>query len=212
MGAWNTSDSWGWLARLLHWAMALMILGLLGVGVWMTNFEKDLIAQIWLTQHHKNIGFVVFFLGLARVVWRIANPTPALPAHMPRWQVLASHASHGLLYLFLFMLPLTGWAMATSSPLNDPGGYIQIQNHVFVAWPVFEGGSFFSSESWTEARLNLFLMPDPWPTGDEALSQAFHTLHFWSGVGLASVLILHIGAALKHHAIDRDGLLRRMWF
>lgn len=186
----NTTTGWGWPTRILHWLMAVMILGLLAVGTWISNFETDLVRQFELVQTHKALGFTVFVLAVLRVGWRFANrASPALPAEMPRWQVQASHASHYALYALIFIMPLSGWLMATSSPLNDPGAYpVQIRNMVF----------------------GLFEMPDLFPTGSKALSETFHTIHMLAGRLTALILLVHAGAALKHHYIDRDTVLRRM--
>ena len=189
MSARNSATSWGWVARLLHWVMALMILVLIGVGIYMSDFETDLIRQFQLIQMHKSFGFTVFVLAVVRVIWRFTNPTPALPDGMPQWQVSASHVSHALLYLLILAMPITGWLMVTSSPLNDPGAYpVQIPNLVF----------------------GLFAMPDPYPTGSKELSDTFATIHWALAYLLILVLLLHVAAALKHQLVDRDGLLMRM--
>ncbi|MEM8788002.1 MAG: cytochrome b [Pseudomonadota bacterium] len=193
MSAMNSETAWGWPARVLHWVMALMIVILLVVGIYMSNFIPDTLEgigqRVELTQMHKSFGFTVFVLAVLRVVWRLANPTPKLPDAMPGWQKAASHASHFALYGLIFIMPLTGWLMASASPLNNADAYpTQIKNMVF----------------------GLFEMPDPFPTGTESLESIFHTAHFLSSLGLVLILGLHIGAALKHHLVDRDAILRRM--
>lgn len=189
MSARNTITAWGWPARIIHWVMALMIFAMLGFGIYMSNIETDLIRQFEMVQQHKSIGFTVFTLALLRVIWRLANPSPELPDSMPRWQVRASNMSHLLLYALMFALPVTGWLMASSSPLNDEGAYpLQIKNMVF----------------------GLFEMPDPFPQGSEALTNAFHTMHWFCALALGLLLLVHIAAALKHHIVDRDAVLRRM--
>ena len=42
----------------------------------------------------------------------------------------------------------------------------------------------------------------------------FRSLTQWHAglnAALVALLLAHVGAALKHHFIDRDGLLHRMW-
>jgi cytochrome b561 len=53
-------------------------------------------------------------------------------------------------------------------------------------------------------------MPDPFIPGDAALEAIFADLHFWCAIALLTVLGVHGGAAIKHHFIDRDDVLRRM--
>ena len=188
----NTSESWGWLARLLHWAMALMILFLLGVGFYMVEVlgeDSDSLMQRYeLTQVQKSWGFTVFALACLRVIWRFVNPTPALPDNMGSLERTLAHGGHIALYLCMFAMPLTGWLLASSSPFNDADAYFQIKNMVF----------------------GLFELPDPYPKGDEATTKFWSRIHFYVGLALTFVLAGHALAALKHHFVNRDDVLRRM--
>jgi cytochrome b561 len=187
----DTTTSWGWPARLIHWVMAALILFMLGLGFWVSDFETDIARQIQLTFMHKSFGFTIFVLAVIRVVWRLFNrrATPALPVEMPRWQHQAAEWSHRALYFLIFAIPLTGWLMASSSPLNDEGAYpVRLPNLVF----------------------GLFEMPDPYPVGSKELSDMFHTIHQSLSLVLIAILVVHAGAALKHHVIDRDDVLKRM--
>lgn len=186
MPARNTQTSWGWVARLFHWVMAGLILFMLGLGVYMTKFVPDLMAQFTLIQLHKSWGFVVFCLALARVVWRLSNRTsPNDPLGTPRWQRIAAKATHGLLYVLILVMPLSGWVMSAASPTQD---LLNIQNMVF----------------------GTFAMPDPWVPGVAWISDAAQAVHTYAAILLAGLLALHVGAALKHHFIDRDNTLLRM--
>ncbi|MXU63940.1 cytochrome b [Oceanomicrobium pacificus] len=189
MSVWNTTDGWGWLARLFHWVMALMIFAMIGFGFYMSGLD-DLIAKFELVQTHKSVGFTVFVLALLRIVWRLVQRrTPALPETMPRWQVMASHVSHVGLYALMLFIPLTGWLMSSASPLNDEGAYpFRVPNMVF----------------------GLFEMPDPFQSGDKDLSALFHTMHETGVKLLIALLLVHVAAALKHAIVDRDAILRRM--
>ncbi|MEM8572596.1 MAG: cytochrome b [Pseudomonadota bacterium] len=182
----NTTESWGWLARLLHWSIAGVILFQLGMGIYMTEFVSDLFRQFELVQVHKSWGFVAFALACVRLVWRAANRTsPAMPPGTPTWQEWVSSISHKLLYLLMFALPLSGWVMSAASPTQD---LLNIDNMVFT-W---------------------FAMPDPWVPGVKSLADAAEEFHKVAAFLLIGLLGLHTAAALKHHFIDRDTILRRM--
>ncbi len=186
MGLGDTTEGWGGLTRLLHWAMAVNILFMLGLGFYMANVKMDLMAQFALVQTHKSWGFVAFSLAVVRVGWRLAGPRgPDLPAEVSGWRRSAAGINHALLYILMFTMPLSGWLMASASPLQDLYG---IQNMVF----------------------GLFDMPDPFVPGDAGLEDVFHWVHVFSALTLGLVLLLHVAAALEHHFIARNNVLRRM--
>ena len=153
--------------------MAALILFQLGFGLWMTRFVPDLIARFTLTQTHKSWGTVIFALALVRVAWRLVNRArPPLPP-MPAWQARAARASHALLYLFMLLMPLSGWLLASASPVQD---LLQMQNLVFgrlrPARPL-------------RARQRRGSRPP------------LHRVHTSAAVGLALLLALHVAAALR---------------
>lgn len=181
----NSRTGWGWPARLLHWSMAIVIIGLLCVGFYMANFVDDVYVQFGLTQDHKSWGFVAFSLALIRVIWRMVNPSPALPDGMTRIERLAAHAGHYGLYFCMFTMPLSGWLMSSASPLQDSYG---IKNLVFGA----------------------FELPDPFVPGSDSLEAVFSNVHFGAGLLLVTLLVGHAAAALMHHVVKRDTVLVRM--
>jgi cytochrome b561 len=182
----NTTESWGWAARLLHWAVAAVILFQLAWGTYMSNFVSDVFRQFELVQIHKSWGFVAFSLACLRLVWRAANRArPEMPAHVPAWQEWISSITHKLLYLLMFAMPLSGWIMASASPNQD---MLNIDNMVF----------------------DWFALPDPFVPGVKSVAEAAAQFHEVTAFVLVGLLALHVGAALKHHFIDRDPILKRM--
>ena len=69
----------------------------------------------WLVSIHKPLGIVILILVAVRLVNRLLNPAPPLPEGMPAWQRFAAHASHVVLYVLMFALPLVGWAMLSAA-------------------------------------------------------------------------------------------------
>ena len=58
---------------------------------------------------------------------------------------------------------------------------------------------------------NLVVLP-PWGTDDRAIYAVFNASHKVLALAFAGLILLHIAAALKHALVDRDGIMRRMWF
>lgn len=98
-------------ARILHWLMAAMVLTMLFVGVGMV---ASLSLRPSLLALHRPIGATILVLALVRLIYRLRNPPPPLPADLPRWQAHAATVSHWLLYGLLFAMPLIGWSMLSA--------------------------------------------------------------------------------------------------
>jgi cytochrome b561 len=181
----NTATSWGWPARLLHWVMAGLILFQLGLGFRMVRLVGDVYEKFGLYQTHKSWGFVIFTLALVRLLWRATHEPPELPGGMRPLETALARGAHLALYALIVAQPLTGWLMASASPLQDLFG---LKNMVFM-W---------------------FELPDPFQPGSKALEGIFRSIHAWAAFGLAVILAGHVAAALHHQFVRRDGLLRRM--
>ena len=101
------------VAKGLHWLMAVMILGLLALGIYM--HELPLSPQkLELYSWHKWFGVTAFLLVLVRLGWRVTHIPPALPTSMPKLMQFAAHAGHFLLYALMLAIPLTGWLMSSA--------------------------------------------------------------------------------------------------
>ena len=100
-------------AKSLHWLMAVMLFGLLALGLYMTDLPLSP-EKLKLYSWHKWAGVTVFLLLLFRLLWRIKNPPPPLPESMPKALQLVAHAGHFGLYALMFAIPLSGWLMSSA--------------------------------------------------------------------------------------------------
>lgn len=114
MGARNTPEQWGWIAKTLHWATALGVIGLVIVGLWMDELPNSP-TKVKVYALHKSVGLTVLAIVVLRLVWRFVDKRPPYPAGMPPWQKAASEISHGLLYLLLLSQTLSGWLYNSAS-------------------------------------------------------------------------------------------------
>lgn len=169
------------VAIALHWIIAVLVLFLLFPGEDLIKVHRGESLAGWGPTAHASLGILVLILSLVRIVWRISHPAPQLPP-MPTWQVKATAALHGMLYVLTILIPLFGW-MALA-----PYGAERID---------------------TQAITFFKLLPlDLWPNLGEWTGE-FHEL---TGNLAMLLIALHVLAALKHQFIDKDGLIRRMTF
>ena len=110
----NDSDSWGAPAKLFHWLMALLIFAQIALGLLAVSWRLSP-TKLNLFFWHKSTGMLILALLALRLLWRLANRTPELPASMPGWERAAARLSHGLLYLLMIALPITGWIVNSAS-------------------------------------------------------------------------------------------------
>jgi len=152
--------------------------------VFLLVFGEDLIEQDHGVQIgpalHVSVGVTILFLTILRLLWRLANPPPAYPAGMAWWEKLAAKITHLLFYVLLTALPLSGW-LAIPEFLED--------EHMGRDVSIF----------------GLFPLPIA-PNIDLSMDDVHE---FASNVTIA-LLLMHVLAALKHHFVNRDDVLRRI--
>jgi cytochrome b561 len=164
------------VAIVLHWLLALAIIGAFCMGVYMSDLPFSP-TRLKLYNWHKWAGVAILALSAGRLLWRLTHRPPA-DAPMPAWQARVAHGVHLLLYVAFFAVPLTGWAMSSAK------GYP-------IVW------------------FGVLPLPDFVPK-DHDLGELLEQVHAALAWGLAVLVIAHVAGALKHHFIDRDGLLKRM--
>jgi len=110
----NTENSYGWVSRFLHWIVFVLVAGMLAIGLYMTDqkFSPDILKLYGL---HKSIGITVLALAVLRVIWTLSNTAPKMLGLEKPWEKLAARSVHGLLYLCLFIMPLSGWVMSSTA-------------------------------------------------------------------------------------------------
>ena len=96
-------------AIVLHWLIALLIIGTFTLGLVMTDIPGITPTKLKYFNWHKWAGVTVLALAALRLLWRLFRHPPAYADAMPAWQRGASHGLHWLLYLLMFAVPLSGY-------------------------------------------------------------------------------------------------------
>jgi cytochrome b561 len=100
-----------------HWLIAILILCSAIFGIVLGEMHLSPLKLKWIAYHKWN-GILIFTLVWLRLIWRMFNPAPPLPATMPGWQKLAAHASHFLLYVLMIAVPLVGWLQSSAAGIQ----------------------------------------------------------------------------------------------
>ena len=173
------------VAIALHWLIAIGIVAMLAMGLVMTHVKLAPFTVFKLYQLHKSVGITILLAAVLRLVWRVMHRPPALPSDMPQWEKGAAEGTHALLYVLMIGMPLVGWALVSASPLNIPTVLYGV-----IPWP------------------HLPVLAD---LHDKAhVAPILGMIHAYGAYVLTALLLLHAGAALRHHIVLRDEVLRRM--
>ena len=168
-------------AMAMHWLLAMAILGLFGVGLYMADLPFSP-TRLKLYNWHKWAGIVFLALTVLRLVWRLTHRPPALPQSVT--------------------LAMPGWQMQAYHATHH------LMYALFFVVPLL-GWAYSSAAGFPIVLFGAIPLPD-FVGPDKALAELIKPWHGWAAWTLIGLAGLHIAAALKHHWIDRDGLMLRM--
>ncbi|MGI9507324.1 MAG: cytochrome b [Geminicoccaceae bacterium] len=95
-------------SRVNHWIIAAVIIGMLGLGLFLEYGGLEREAKRPLIDIHKSIGVLVLAFGLWRVLWRVFQGFPPIASTMPAWQETASKTIHWLLLAGILVMSVSG--------------------------------------------------------------------------------------------------------
>jgi cytochrome b561 len=176
------STSYNAVAKTLHWLIALAIIFMLALGWFMGELPNGF-PKFFAFQFHKSVGITILLLSLCRLGWRLTHEAPPLPPGMAEWERLMARGTHILFYILIIAMPFSGWVMVSASP-------IPTVLYGLVPWP--------------------HLPVIPALANKRAIGHMAGDAHGFMAYTIASLLALHVGAALKHHFMQRDDVLLRM--
>ena len=169
------------VAIALHWLLALVIVGLFAVGVYMTDLPFSP-QRLKLYNWHKWAGITFLVLTVLRLLWRLTHRPPALPAAITSVMPTWQMRAHHATHHLMYAL--------------------------FFAVPLV-GWAYSSAAGFPIVWFGQIPLPDL-VGADKALAELLKPLHELTALALMGLAALHVAAALKHHWVDRDGLLSRM--
>ncbi len=192
MARWrNNPESYGRLARGLHWGVALLFIAAYCAVYYRHWFTVKDTPENWIAlQLHLSIGVTIAVFVILRVIWVMQESHPLPPPGKP-WEHVAARAMHILLYVIMIYMPLTGY-LGTKADT--------------------EFFFLFDIPKFPDTALFQWLVTDKFGLSFEEWEAPLDFIHKKSGAYLVWVLVLlHAGAAIYHHVVRRDNTLRRMW-
>lgn len=114
----NSRTRFGRVSIALHWLVAVAVVGLFALGLWMTGLSYYHPWYYRAVDLHQSLGLLSLAVVVLRLVWRLANPTPAFDPKMAPWERGAALAAHWLMYLLMLCVMTSGYFMLTAE--GDP--------------------------------------------------------------------------------------------
>lgn len=139
-----------------------------------------------------------------------------LPMSPSRLKLFNWHKWAGITILALSVLRLV-WRLTHRPPADLPAPAWQNQAAHVTHWALYAlfflvplaGWAYSSAAGFPVVWFGVLPLPD-FVGKDKALADMLKERHELLAWAMAALVALHIAAALKHHFIDRDGLLNRM--
>ncbi len=184
----NSPTRFGFIAKFFHWASAAAFLAAYPVVYYVICFMDDSKPESWpVLNIHWVLGLLVGILVLPRLLWRLFDAQPqAVPGSALEHSL--AQAAHWGLYGLLILQPLTGYlgtGAATNFGLSSITG--------------FNESALFT---WISQHYGL-----SW----EAFEAPLDWVHHFIGKWVAWVVVgLHVAAAVFHHRVRHDDVLKRM--
>ena len=168
--------------RFLHIIIAASMIAMIALGIYMEEMEAWALYDL-----HKSIGVIILFIALIRIFVRIAEGWPEPSAAVSKLQAFIGRLVHWILILATIIFPISGAMM------SGAGGHgIYIFGFELMA-------ENLDSVTGKSVPVNEFVA---------GLGSQIHGLIVWFVIG---AVVLHIAGALKHHFIEKDDTLKRMF-
>ncbi|MEL6548801.1 MAG: cytochrome b/b6 domain-containing protein [Pseudomonadota bacterium] len=184
-GLTNTDTRYGLVTKTVHWLTALLIVGVIATG---------------------SIAYDLSISDPVALDWKI--------------RLYAVHKAIGLTIFFVALFRIA-WAISQPKP-GMIGGEKKTQSFMaqLAHWTLYASLVLVPLTGWMTHAATEGFAPIPWPFGqnlffipeDPELANTLAGAHLLFQRLMVIAILLHIAGALKHHFIDKDATLRRMWF
>ena len=185
----STRDTWGSMSRTIHWLSAVLILFGLTHGYWMANLLQPRPLRL---SHYVWHGTIFLYFGLLlalRILWRLQDRAPDEPSDSASWEKTAALLGHLALYGLMIWLLITGYMNWSAFPARfDPQRAAETKMYVLG----------FDVPAWHKVR-------------DPETFKFWEHSHMYASWAMAALVVVHVAAALRHHFVKGNDIMRRMW-
>lgn len=144
-----TTNKYSIGSKWLHWLVAVIVMTMLSFSFFLDDIPERYQAFAYMI--HKSFGLTVLLLMVLRLIWIIHSGKPPLPNSIPKWEKKLSHIVQHSFYVFLILMPISGWVMSVAAgrapvfftlfklsipgvPLSKPLAHFLGDVHEIIAW------------------------------------------------------------------------------
>ncbi len=102
-------DRYSGAAQTLHWLSAVLMFFVVPCAWYMTSLTRGDPALAEWQGMHESAGMLILFLSAVHLLWRSFAPPPPMAGQRQPWEKILAEATHGLLYVVLLIMPLSGY-------------------------------------------------------------------------------------------------------
>lgn len=110
----NTNENFGSISIMLHWLMALLIIGLFILGKYMMSldyYDPFYHTGPWW---HKSFGLIIAGLLIARLLWKFSNPKVMPLSNHKKHEIVAAKLVKFMLYILILICCISGYMISTA--------------------------------------------------------------------------------------------------
>ena len=108
----NSEQAFGWISVLLHWVMAVAIIGLFGLGLYMMELGYYDPWYQTAPDIHRSVGILVAMTLAFRWIWRLINVHPRIEGKP--WEQSVARGVHRIFYILILAVVLSGYLISTA--------------------------------------------------------------------------------------------------
>ena len=111
----NTKQDYGLISRILHWLIAVSIIGLIPMGWYMTRLSDEDVLYWRLLDLHEVVGLALLVLVPLKFMWLFLSPNPPYSSDLAAWERRAARAVHVFFLIAMALIPLSGFLFVASN-------------------------------------------------------------------------------------------------
>lgn len=109
----DDEKKFGWLSKLLHWGVAISIIGMFALGYWMRTLDYYSAWYQKAPHIHESIGLLLFIVIPVFYLWRLKNKNPD-DSYLKTYERIAASFMKKLLYTMMIAILITGYLISSA--------------------------------------------------------------------------------------------------